>query len=241
MVGPPMQGHSYIKRSLATAFVFFLGGCSTIFPRYHTATRTPPAGTLEQGTLSAPPDNLRRLEFISAELPPSRPDGSTWDADGDPDLFAILFRNGDEVYRTPVVRNSLNPQWNGASITVHLESRSRTRIELRDDDGPVSTLVALIEFTGAPRGAMEGSNTVLRLEGGSVVQIRSSEPVPLLGMGIEYEVHETFLKILSMDSASPARRPWNLWAKLVHARPWTAVPFATPGLPSNVRTGRHSW
>jgi PDZ domain/C2 domain len=177
--------------------------CGTIFPRYQTATRPPPPGMVESGSLRVPPDNLRRLEFVSAELPPSRPDGRTWDDDGDPDLYAVLFRNDQEVYRTPVVRNSLRPQWTNAAVTARLDAHARFRVELHDEDSALDELVAETHFTGVPSGAMDGSNIVLRLEGGATVAIRASAPQPLLGMGVDYEVHESYLQVLAVEPASP--------------------------------------
>ncbi len=164
--------------------------------------RAPPQGMLESGVLRPPPDNLRRLDFVSAELPPSRPDGRTWDDDGDPDLYAIVYRDDQEIYRTPVVRNSLRPQWTNAGFTARLDPHARFRIELRDDDPPLSDLVAETHFTGVPTGALDGSNILLRLEGPANVSIHSGPPSPMLGMGVEYEVHESYLRVLSVEPAS---------------------------------------
>ncbi len=178
--------------------------CGTIFPRYQTAMRPPPQGMREAGSLRPPPDNLRRLEFVSAELPPSRPDGRTWDDDGDPDLYAVLYRDDREVYRTPVVRDSLRPRWAHAAVTARLDPHARFRIELRDDDGALDELVAETHFTGTPSAATEGSNMVLRFEGGALLTVRSGPPEPMLGMGVDYEVHETYVRVLAVEPASPA-------------------------------------
>jgi hypothetical protein len=177
--------------------------CGTIFPRDQTAMRAPPPGMREAGALRPPPDTLRRLVFLSAELPPSRPDGRTWDDDGGPDLYAVLYRNDQEVFRTPVAPNTLRPEWPSAAVTARLEPHARFRVELRDDDGPVEELVAETHFTGVPSGAIEGSNMLLRLEGGAVVTIRSLAPEPMLGLGVDYEVHESYLRVLAVEAASP--------------------------------------
>ncbi|MFO0646260.1 MAG: PDZ domain-containing protein [Polyangiales bacterium] len=178
--------------------------CGTIFPRYQAATRPPPQGMVESGTLRAPPENLRRLEVVSAELPPSRRDGRTWDDDGDPDLYVVIYRDGQEIYRTPVMRDSLRPRWTNAGFTARLDAHARFRIELRDDDPPLDELVAETHFMGVPTGAIDGSNIQLSLEGPASLMIRSTAPAPLLGMGVEYEVHESYLRVLAVEGASPA-------------------------------------
>ncbi len=190
---------------LALCLPVVVAACGTIFPRYTTAMRAPPAGMLETAALRPPPEGMRTVSFLSAELPPSRPDGRTWDDDGPPDLYAVLFRNDEEVYRTPVVRDSLRPSWEGATVTLRFGTHERYRIELRDDDGALDSLdqlVAQTQFMGAPTGAIEGSNTVLRLENGVVVTLRSDAPTPMLGMGVTYEVHEEYLQVLAVEPSS---------------------------------------
>jgi hypothetical protein len=161
---------------------------------------------LEGNALTPPPSNVRRLTFVGAELPPSRPDGHQWDEDGPPDLFVVLYRNGEELYRTPVVRDSPRPEWSNAAMSVFLDPQQRFRVELRDDDGSLSELVSDIEFTGIPAGASEGGNVTLRMDGGSVVRLRSTNPPPMLGLGLTYEIHETYARVLAIEEASPARR-----------------------------------
>ena len=68
---------------------------------------------------------------------------------------------------------------------------------------PLYDLVAETHFTGVPTGALDGSNILLRLEGPATVSIRSTAPAPMLGMGVEYEVHESYLRVLSVEPASP--------------------------------------
>ena len=67
----------------ALVLSFVLPACGTIFPRYHTATRPAPEGMLESGGLEGAPTDMRQLTFVSADLPPSRTDGSRWDGSDD--------------------------------------------------------------------------------------------------------------------------------------------------------------
>lgn len=190
---------------LALVASFALASCGTIFPRYHTPTRSPPPGMTESGGLMAPPADMRQLTFVSADLPPSRSDQRTWDEDGDPDLYCVLRRNGEEIYRTPVARDTLRPTWTNASVTLRLDPHARLRFELRDDDEAVSELVSDIEFTGVPDGAAEGGNVVMQLTRGVSLTLRAGPPSPLVGMGVEYEIHEDYVRVLALDAVCPAR------------------------------------
>jgi len=160
---------------------------------------------LESGGLMALPPQIRRLTFVSANLPPSRADQRTWDDDGHPDLYCVLLRDGEEIYRTPVARDTLRPEWQHASVTVRFDPRARLRFELRDDDGPVSELVSEIEFTGVPEGAMAGGNVSLQLTRGVTLFLRADPPPPMVGMGVEYEIHEEYVRVLSLEAVCPAR------------------------------------
>lgn len=188
----------------AFALACALPACGTIFPRYHTATRPAPAGMLESGGLESAPTDMRELTFVSADLPPSRTDGSRWDGSDDPDLYVLLTRDGEEIYRTPVVENTLHPVWNNASVTLRFAPHARYRVEVRDDDGAVSEYVAGQDFVGEPEGAA-GGNVLFQLPRGVVLRVRASAPTPTLGMGVEYEIHETFVHVLALDEVCPAR------------------------------------
>lgn len=197
--------HRTAASPLALTVVAALASCGTIFPRYHTPVRTPPPGMVESGGLMAPPPELRQLTFLSADLPPSRTDQRSWDDDGGPDLYCVLIRNGEEIYRSPVARDTLRPTWRDASVTLRLDPRARMRFELRDDDGAVSELVSDIEFTGVPDGAADGGNVMMQLTRGVTLTLRAGPPTPLVGMGVEYEIHEDYVRVLALDAVCPAR------------------------------------
>ncbi len=192
--------------ALALAASLALPACGTIFPRYHTATRPPPQGLGESGSLEAPPGDVRRLRFVSVDLPPSRSDDRQWDDDGRPDVYVVVYREGEELYRTPVARDTLRPEWGeDASFNLRVIPHARMRIEVRDDDGALSELIAETTFEGAPEGASEGGNVLLHLPRGVVVRASASAPVPVLGMGVEYEIHETWVRVLAIEAVAPAR------------------------------------
>lgn len=193
-------------RLVATAALTLglLAGCGAVFPRYTAATRPPPAGFVDANRLAPPPDSVRRITFVTATLPPQRSDGRAWDDDGPPDLYAVLFRNDVEVYRTPVARDDTRAVWSDASVTIYIPSSARVRLELWDDDGAFRDPVGRTEFSGVPLGAAEGGDHPMRLEGGAQLTIRVEPPAPQMGMGVSYEVHQDFLRVLEVEAVSPA-------------------------------------
>lgn len=180
-----------------------LVGCGAVFPRYTTATRRVPAELIEQRSVTPPPDDIRTVAVLSAELPPSRPDGQPWDSDGEPDLYAVLLRDGAEVFRTPVVQNSTHPEWRAAEVTLRVRPGAVLRFELWDDDGVVDQPVGAEEVTGVPSSALDGGNWVIRFQRNAFLRLAARPPEPRFGMGVTFEVHEDFLRVISMEEGAP--------------------------------------
>lgn len=189
---------------IAALSLGLLSGCGAVFPRYTTATRPPPAGFLDANRLAAAPESVRRVTFVTASLPPQRSDGREWDDDGPPDLYAVLYRNDVEIYRTPVATDQSRAVWRDAAATIYIPSSARIRLELWDDDGAFRDPVGRTEFSGIPVGAAEGGDHLIRLEGGAQLTIRVEAPAPMLGMGVTYEVHADHLRVLEVEAVSPA-------------------------------------
>ena len=181
-----------------------LSGCGAVFPRYTSATRRPPQGFIEANRLAAPPESVRRVTFVSAALPPQRSDGRAWDDDSPPDLTVRLYRNDVEVYRSPIARDQARAVWADAITTLYLPASAQMRVELWDDDGAFSDPVGRAEFRGIPTGAADGGDHLMRLEGGAELTLRVEAPAPMLGMGVTYEVHGDYLRVLEVDAVSPA-------------------------------------
>lgn len=179
-------------------------GCAAVFPRYTTATRRVPAELLQEHSVTPPPDDVRTVSVLSAELPPSRTDGQPWDSDGDPDLYAVIIRDGTEVYRSPVVQNSLRPEWRAAEVTLRVRPDSVLRFELWDDDGMVSQPVGSEQVTGIPTSALDGGNWVIRYQGNAFLRLGARPPEARFGMGVTFEVHEDYLRVISVEEGSPA-------------------------------------
>ena len=187
----------------ALASLSSLLGCAAVFPRYTTATRRVPAELLQERTVAPPPDDVRTVSVLSAELPPSRTDGQPWDSDGAPDLYAVILRDGAEVYRTPVVPDSLRPEWRAAEVTLRVRPDSVLRFELWDDDGLVSQPVGSEQVTGIPSSALDGGNWLVRFQGNAFLRLGARPPEARFGMGVTFEVHEDHLRVLAVEAGGP--------------------------------------
>ncbi len=178
-------------------------GCAAVFPRYTTATRRVPAELLQEHSVAPPPEDVRTVSVLSAELPPSRTDGQPWDSDGEPDLYAVILRDGTEVYRSPVMPNSLRPEWRAAEVTLRVRPDSVLRFELWDDDGMVSQPVGSEQVTGIPSSALDGGNWTIRFQGNAFLRLGARPPEARFGMGVTFEVHEDYLRVISVEEGSP--------------------------------------
>ena len=188
---------------VALASTASLVGCGAVFPRYTTATRHVPAELIQAHAVTPPPDDIRTVAVLSAELPPSRPDGQPWDSDGEPDLYAVILRDGVEVFRTPVVPNSLHPEWPSAEIALRVRPGSVLRFELWDDDGMVDQPVGAEEVTGLPASALDGGNWIIRFQRNAFLRLAARPPEARFGMGVTFEVHEDHLRVISLEEGAP--------------------------------------
>lgn len=160
---------------------------------------------VESGALSQPPDTVQRVSFREAEAPPSRRDAASWDTDGPPDLYVVIYRNDQEIYRTPVATNQAHATWpDSAAVSVFVSPQSRMRVELWDEDGAFDDIVGRYEWIGMPTSAMHGGAWVIPLENGGSIHLEANPPPPQLGMGITFEVHEEYAQIIDVVPDGPA-------------------------------------
>jgi len=181
-----------------------LVACGAVFPRYTTATRAVPDRMQETGNITPPPDSIRAVRAASAEIPATRPDGNPWDSDGLPDPYVVVFRNDVEVYRSPVARDTLHPTWEGAPTSLIVSGETAFRFELRDADGVVDDSISVIEYPGVPSSALASSEWRVTFPNTAFLVMRIERPPPRFGMGVTYEMHEDYLRILAVELASPA-------------------------------------
>lgn len=195
-----------VPRIAALSVLFVLTACGAVYPRYTTLLRDAPAGLIQGGELTPPPDTVHRLSAVRAELPRATRDGRNWDNDPGPDPFIIVLRNGSEIFRSRAIENTLRPVWDPSRdyADVRISDQDQLRVELRDRDSLDSELVGLTEFRGVPEYARGGGLWTIRLEGGATVELQSAPPPPRIGMGVTYEYRGSTLGIVAVEQTGPA-------------------------------------
>jgi hypothetical protein len=180
------------------------GGCA--YPRYTTPLHQ------ELGLKLASKDQpagLYTLQLLSAELPPTKMSGLTWDEDGSgPDPFVRLYIDGTLVWESEVKENQLRPEWNAVlPRNVAIRPNSHFRLELWDRDTAISAdPIGGIEHRGLPENAVPDAQARLSLDSMATVLIMVSAPHPHKGVGLSVEARPDALKVIGLEPYSPAAR-----------------------------------
>lgn len=82
------------------------------------------------------------ITLLSASVPPTRSDGSPWDVDGLPDLYATVRFGATTLGSGDVIMNSITPTWNSRlPATVALTGSDILQFDVYDEDGATDELV----------------------------------------------------------------------------------------------------
>ena len=154
------------------------------------------------------PDEVQRVAPLRATVPSHARDGRDWDADGPPDPYVVVFRNGAEVFRSPVVHNSYTPTWDPSHVFADLKVQDTDllRLELRDDDGVTWDPIGIYEHHGIPSESRNGGAWLIQLEATAELEMQAVAPPARLGMGVTYEYHSGYLQVVDVIEAGPAFR-----------------------------------
>ncbi|MGF1468368.1 MAG: PDZ domain-containing protein [Sandaracinaceae bacterium] len=176
-----------------------------VYPRRGTSL-TPVARPT--GSLDAPPD-IWSVTIVSAQVSHQMRGAIPWDDGGGlPDVFVRFFRDGELLFETETVDDSLEPVWEARlPRNVHLPSHAQLRFEVWDRDAINGDPVGILREEGLPANAVPGVDARLMLDRGSSLTLRVEPPRPHRGVGIrEYEVHDDALVVVSLLPHSPAAR-----------------------------------
>ncbi len=89
---------------------------------------------------------LYEVTLRSADIPAYNSDGKPWDMmNGKPDPY-IHLRIGSHEFKTPILRNTLRPQWN-ATTRLYLTGREPLGLRILDHDGPTEEIVGFCSFS----------------------------------------------------------------------------------------------
>ncbi|MBK8170918.1 MAG: PDZ domain-containing protein [Sandaracinaceae bacterium] len=196
--------------SVGCLLVVVLAGCA--YPR-RTVSLTEVADA-DSAAAEAPSD-VWSLHILNAQLQPEQRGGLNWDEDGTlADPFVRILRNGVLVWQTPVVQNSINPEWNAVlPENIWAPSDQTLRFEVWDKDqvirneGLAGDPIGVVQFQGLPPNALRDAVATLRLEGNATLQIQVTAPRPRRGIGItRIEERANALIALEVIERSPAGR-----------------------------------
>jgi hypothetical protein len=173
---------------------------TVLYPLAARPMKTPP----EQ------PKDLWSVTVFSAQLSPRKPSGLIWDNDNTPpDPYVQLFVDDRLVWESPVVEDTIDPQWNIVlPRNVMIRPTSAFRIEVWDQDtAPSRDPIGRLQRIGLPPTAQPNAVTRLMMDTGAVVTIKFAPPMIHKGVGITwFEVRPTALVVLEVEKYSPAGR-----------------------------------
>lgn len=158
--------------------------------------------------MDAPADTWQ-LTVVEAHVRPRKSGDLTWDENGGlPDVFVRIFRDGESIWESPTIDDSLNPQWNATlPRNFRMPRGTPLRIEVWDRDIVGNDPVGIFDEHGLPPNALPGADARIMLEGGSWLTVRIAPPLPHRGVGIEeYEVRPGELMVERVLPYSPAAR-----------------------------------
>lgn len=191
---------------VGVAATLALGGCAPAFPSFATPVRAAP----EQGQSldPTPPDDLLYLRLRGATVPERTRDGRHWDAFGQhaPDPFAVVYLDGEELFRTRPERNTYRPTWPGSPEgNFRIPPRSTLRVEMFDQNPMKHRPICLFEFSGVDDDVFAGGREA-KCDGGATLGLIVERARAEVGVGLALEVRRTEVLVTQVEEESPASR-----------------------------------
>ncbi|WP_437332701.1 PDZ domain-containing protein [Sorangium sp. So ce394] len=182
------------------------GGCSFLYPELATRLREPPP---EQELHPPPPEDVRWLRVVRARIPERTRDGRAWDpeAGGLPDPYARVLVNGEEIFRTKVQEDTVDPTWpDGPSGNFHVSPEDRLRVEVWESDALVDKPIGVRDI-GRPTDTQRAAGEIeVELDGGGWLTLAFEPAHAKLGLGFWYELHSGAAFISRTVEGGPAER-----------------------------------
>ncbi len=192
------------KSFLVAALAVALSAC--VYP--HRGTSLTTVQRPSTGTFTAPAD-IWQLTIVEAQITPRKNGDLSWDDNGGlPNPFVRVYRGEEMVFETPVLNDTLAPEWNlTLPRNVHIPREAAMRFEVWDRDTVGDNPVGQFHSSGLPPNAEPDADARLMMEGGNYLTIRVSAPRPHRGVGIDdYELQPDALVVHRVLAYSPADR-----------------------------------
>src|SRR5690606_38688564 len=180
-------------------------GC--VYPRRSTSL-SPVSASRSTGTIGAPAE-IWTLTVVGANVRPRKSGALTWDEGGGlPDVFVRVIREGQPIFETDTIDDSLTPEWDATlPRNVRLDAHTSLRTEVWDRDIVGADPVGIYDRRGLPQIAIEDADARIMLKGGSMLKIRRSAPRPTRGVAsAQYELRPDQLMVVEVLPHSPAAR-----------------------------------
>jgi len=178
--------------------------CAALFPEVETPIGPPPNA---DAVKPPPPDNYVCLYVKGARLPSQMRDGRKWGkGNGYPSPYAVLFIDGEEVNRTEVEPDTLEPTWpRQKKANFKLLSKTRVKIEIWDDHGLFPHPICVREVVNLTNYVDIGESE-LDCDGGAHVTLAVEPAHARWGLGFYFDVHDASASVTRVIAASSAGR-----------------------------------
>jgi hypothetical protein len=180
---------------------------SCVYPR--RATPLTDVATQAPIDRATQPENLWRLQLMSAEIPDEKRGGLSWDDErGAPDVYFVLLAKDQQLWKSPVVADSESPTKFDPEQAVNLsfDRNARLGLQLWDEDSVGADPIGIYQGRALAEAALDAP-VVVKLDSGASVTLRVAQPKPMLGTGVaEYEIRPGALYVIAVLPNSPAAR-----------------------------------
>ncbi len=182
------------------------GGCSVLYPELATRLRTPPSG---QELEPPPPEDVRWLRVVWARVPERTRDGRPWDegAGALPDPYVRVLLNGEELFRTGVQEDTVEPTWpDGPSGNFHILPEDRLRVEVWEAN-PFRDKPIGVREIGRPTDVQRAAGEIqVDLDAGGSLTLAFQPAHAKVGLGLWYELRRGSVFVSRTIEGGPAER-----------------------------------
>jgi hypothetical protein len=174
-------------------------GCAAVFPEMETSVRPVQSGAASP----APGDDLYFVYFESANVPNRTRDGRVWN----PDPFAKLIVNGQDLLVTPVEVGQRKPTWPSQKLANYrITPKDEVVIELWDEEAIVDVPICQKTIHDV-RALLDERAMDIECDSGARLNLHVEPARPLLGIGLYYELRGSDgVRITRVVGQSPASR-----------------------------------
>jgi C2 domain len=183
-----------------------VSGCAVLYPEVAAPIKEPPPA---QPLVPPPPVDLYYVAVRKADIPRHTLDGRRWDelGTGAPDPYAVVYINGEELFRTTVQSDSFEPTWpDGPKLNYTVAKGAKLKVEVWDDNAVSPEPICVRELKNVRAEAEESSEVELYCPGGTRVSLDFAPAKARWGSGLYYELRGDGVGITRVLRYSPGSR-----------------------------------